>query len=432
MKRVLVEKFFGLKLPDHFDQIEAEVDSRKVKPGAVFFALKGLKTDGHLFLSEAIEHGAILIVAERIPFEKESSIPIFITDNTLQTLQDLAAFHFQYLDAFTIAVTGSYGKSTTKEFIAHLLSGFYRVGKTEGNQNSQIGLALSLIRLMGEENCLVLEMGMSSPGEIRKLVEIAPPDVGVLTAIGTNHIAQFGSLEAIADEKSDLFSHSKTKEAILEAHTLKYPIVRKKIQGQLTVYSAQDSINQRQLVYEDFVFPIDLMSFKQEHFIQNLLPALILAKKRGLSNSEIEKKIQTLDTLEHRFQSISKKRCLIIDDAYNSSLESMKLACETLRQQKVQGKKIAVIGAFSETGDFEEEHHQKLAEILAGHFHQIFCIGEPTQITVKNLKSQGYSAVYCASLDEIIEALNQELQFNDLLFLKGANRYRLWEIVNQI
>jgi UDP-N-acetylmuramoyl-tripeptide--D-alanyl-D-alanine ligase len=151
-----------------------------------------------------------------------------------------------------------------------------------------------------------------------------------------------------------------------------------------------------------------------------------------VTNEKIMQKIEHLKTLEHRFQMIRKKKCLIIDDSYNSSLESLSLAIETLQKKQIQGKKIAVIGALGEQGIFEEAHHQKMGEILQGKFDLIYCIGSPALTTVKYLKSQNENAIHMQSIKEIAECVNQELQFNDLVFLKGANIYRLWELVDLI
>ena len=207
MKKWLIEKFFGLSLNTDLDQLQACVNSKEVEKGAIFFAITGKKTDGHRYLQEVRDRGASIAVIHESYEGEHFGLQLIRVQNVLDTLQSLAKWHFLSIGAKTIAVTGSVGKSTTKEFIASILGTKFRVGKTIGNQNSQIGLPLSLIALKGDEEIIVLEMGMTDPGNILDLVKIAAPDIAVLTKIDTNHIELFGSLEKIAEEKASIFSH---------------------------------------------------------------------------------------------------------------------------------------------------------------------------------------------------------------------------------
>ena len=432
MLKQLVEKFFNIQINSVCEFLEAEVDSKRVKPNSIFFALQGKKTDGHLYLDEAIENGAVLAVVDEKKEIKQQKIPCIYVQDPLETLQLLAKYHFAFIGAETIAITGSVGKSTTKEYVAQLLSSHYKVGKTRGNQNSQVGLALSLIALKGDEEKLVLEMGMSEKGNIHKLCEIASPDIAVLTSIDVNHIEQFGSKEAISEEKSSIFTPQTIQFSYIEENAYSYEAVKRKCHSEKMIYSLKEHIQNGRFKVLDFEIDLELLNIKEEHFLKNLIPAVAIARKLHVPNEKILEKIIDLQTLEHRFQLITKKRCLIIDDAYNSSLESLNCAISTISQRQIQGKKIAVIGALGEQGDLEELHHQKMAEILEGHFDQIYCTGTPAQTTVRFLKKKGQNAFYFDSLKDIAESLNQELQFNDLLFLKGANSYRLWELVDLI
>ncbi len=432
MLKQLVEKFFNISLNTMHQQIDAEVDSKKVKSNSIFFALQGKKTDGHLFLQEAIDRGAVLLVVDekkKIPISK---VPYIEVQNPLECLQDLAKFHFAFIQAETIAITGSSGKSTTKEYVSQLLGTQFKVGKTRGNQNSQIGLALSLVALEGDEEKLVLEMGMSEKGNIKKLCEIAAPNIAILTCIDVNHIEQFGSKEAIALEKSDIFIPPSVQFSYIEENAYAYEAVKKKCHSDKMIYSLNTHVQNEKFQVLDFEVGLEELNIKEAHFLKNLIPAVAIARKLQVPHAKILNKMKNLHTLEHRFQIIEKNRCVIIDDAYNSSLESLTCAVSAILKRDVRGKKIAVIGALAEQGDLENLHHQKLAEILEGKFDQIYCIGTPAQITVKQLKKNGCDAFYCESLKEIADQLNQSIQNQDLLFLKGANTYRLWELVDLI
>jgi UDP-N-acetylmuramoyl-tripeptide--D-alanyl-D-alanine ligase len=432
MKKQLIEKFFGICLNVPYEHIEAETDSKRVKPGTIFFALVGKKVDGHAFIEEACTNGAVLIIADETKEILTSSVPVIKVENTLISLQKLAAFHVQYMQVPIIGITGSCGKSTTKEYIAQLLEEEYRVAKTKGNRNSQVGLALSLIDFKGDEQILVLEMGMSEKGNISTLCKMAFPSISVITSIDVNHIENFGSKEKIAEEKSQILMDGKVKLALIEKNAYSYRAIQDKCQMDTIVYSLEQFIQQGSFVVDDFSILLSDLAIKQEHFIKNLIPAVVIAKYFKIPNEKILKKIQVLQILEHRFQFVTNKKCMIIDDSYNSSLESMEQAIANISSQKIQGRKIAVIGAFLEQGDLSEKHHEKLALLLKGKFEQVYCIGTPTQVTVKWLKNFGENASFIDTKQEIADLINQDIQYNDLIFLKGANFYRLWELVDLI
>lgn len=430
MQKQLIEKFFDISLIDAPDFITAEVNSKKIKPGMIFFALEGQKTDGHLFLQEAFDNGALFaVVAENKP-DLNFKGRLIKVKNPLEALQGLAKFHFLYLNVPTIGVTGSCGKSTTKEYICQMLKNRYRVGKTVGNQNSQIGLALSLISFQGDEDVLVLEMGMSEKGNIEKLCKIASPTHAVLTNIDVNHIEQFGSKEKIAEEKACIFHPSSVEVGFIEKGAALYPAIRALKLKETVFFSIDDCLEGDFLNIGTTSIDLKKIPEGQEQFSKNLLVAALVAKRFSITDAQILKTVEELQTLEHRFQMITKKRCLIIDDAYNSSLKSLELACLQIEKKVVVGRKIAVIGALGEQGDLEELHHEKMALILQNRFDQVYLIGKPAIHTARCLKQLGQNAHFCDSLVEIAAILQDEIQFNDLLFLKGANQYRLWELVD--
>lgn len=430
MRKQLVEKFFDLALPQAPENILAEVNSKKIKPGMIFFALEGQKTDGHLYLKEAFDNGAFLAVVSKTKKELAQGRPFIAVDDPLKTLQALAKFYFLFLNLPTIGVTGSCGKSTTKEYICQLLKNRYRIGKTIGNQNSQIGLALSIISFLGDEEILVLEMGMSEKGNIVKLCSIASPTHAVLTNIDVNHIEQFGSKEKIAEEKASIFHPATVKIGFIEKGATQYPAISSLKLKEKIIFAIEDYLENDCLKIGSTIIDLKKIPDGQEQFSKNLLVAVLVAKCFQITDEQILKTVEELQTLEHRFQMVTKKRCLIIDDAYNSSLKSLELACDQIAKKIVDGRKIAVIGALGEQGELEEIHHEKMATILQNRFDQIYLIGKPAVHTARCLKQQGQNVHFCESLQEIATILQDEIQFNDLLFLKGANQYRLWELVD--
>lgn len=431
MKKQLVEKFFNISIDHPCNQIQAETDSKKIQPGMIFFAIEGKKTDGHLFVEEAKKNGAILAVVDKnkIP---DVDIPYVSVSNTVETLQSLAKFHVQSMFCKIIGITGSVGKSTTKEFISQILETSYKVGKTQGNRNSQIGLALSLIDLLGDEEVLVLEMGMSQPGDIKKLMKMVVPHISVLTNIGISHIGNFNSILGIADEKSDIVDHPLIELALIEKNCFQYEVLRKKLKTQYVSYNLDQFVKGDTFHYEDFSFDLNQLEMRQDHFIKNLIPAIGIAKYLNVPNDKIEARIFSLEGLDHRFKVIKDKKCLIIDDAYNSSLESLSLAIESIQKQKIHGKKIAVIGAILEQGHFSYEHHVEVGKVLNGKFERIYCIGDPMLVAFDYLKEKGQEVYFLNTKKEIVDAINRDLDSEDLIFLKGSNSYRLWEIVDLI
>ncbi len=431
MKKWLIEKFFGLSLNTDLDQLQACVNSKEVEKGAIFFAITGKKTDGHRYLQEVRDRGASIAVIHESYEGEHFGLQLIRVQNVLDTLQSLAKWHFLSIGAKTIAVTGSVGKSTTKEFIASILGTKFRVGKTIGNQNSQIGLPLSLIALKGDEEIIVLEMGMTDPGNILDLVKIAAPDIAVLTKIDTNHIELFGSLEKIAEEKASIFSHPKTQLALIGADCLKYKVVQSYLLEKV-IYAYQENFFGEQVkIGERLIGPFDF-SHIENQWIENLYPALYLAKYFNMTDDEIRAGLLGLKSLSHRFEKVAGKRFTLIDDAYNTSLSSIQGAVNALMQYKVTGKKRAVIGAFVGQGVLEEQVHTELGELTAQFFDEIYCIGSPSKVTVEIFKKKGKPAYFFDSLDQIALFLNDKIQNNDLLYLKGGNRYQLWKLVDLI
>ena len=432
MKTVIVNKFFSTNFSDGNIEISVEVDSKKVVQGTIFFALPGKKTHGFNYVEEAIQKGAILIVTSQDCPKIDTSVPIIYTCDPLKTLQNFAKFYLQYIDPLIVAVTGSCGKSTTKEFIAQLLSCRYKVGKTIGNQNSQVGLPLSILALKGDEQVLVLEMGMSEKGNISKLIEIAPPNFCVIRNIDVNHIEFFRSKIGIAEEKSSILKSKKISKAYIEKDAYTYSSIKNKCPIETYVFSIEENIKDNFLNVKNFSIPIEIFNVHPEHFIKNLIPAIAMELDLGVSQDLILNKIKDLNTLEHRFQIFKHKDYLIVDDSYNSSLASLKYGIEETCKQKVQGKKIAVIGAILEQGELENLHHQKIAEMLYEKFERVYCIGEPAKITVKVLNELGGHAEYADTLDRLACIINLELKNDDLVFLKGSNRFRLWELIDKL
>ena len=244
-----------------------------------------------------------------------------------------------------IGVTGSVGKTTTKEFIATLLGAKYRVGKTPGNANSQVGLPLSLLNAPGDEEIFVAEMGMNQPGEMRKLVEIIPPDVAVITKISSMHIEFFpGGVEDIAREKEAILSHSRTQMAILNEQVIGFsPVIAsslpKLVYGGEGDYRLEREGDRYRIWEKGELSPAFSLGWSAEHLSEDFLGAVAVARFFGISWEEIIQKIPDLKTIEHRFERVEKEGVVFIDDSYNAGLLSMCAALSNLPIAKEGGEK---------------------------------------------------------------------------------------------
>lgn len=405
-------------------------DSRQVKAGDLFFALRGSTTDGHLFLAEAAARGAVAAVVEEKSAASSVSLPLFFVENSLTALQQMAVEEVQQEKPRIVAVTGSYGKTTTKDFITQFLQPNTPVWSTPGNQNSQIGLPAAILNREVRAPIWVLEMGMNQPGELERLVHLAPPEVAVLTQVGLVHVASFGSLEAIAREKSQIFSHPLTKRGFLAADlpqevsavgvcpktsfavekAADYRLT-KKLNGGLVV---EEEGNQEEL--PPFLLP-------GAHNLHNLLGAMAVARYFGVSWEAIRARIPHLKLPKKRLEWIEKQGVFFLNDSYNASAQAVKGAILALKERRAQaggsGRLVAALGSMKELGSFSLAVHQEIARFAKEHLDQIFWMGE----------DWGLQDFLFFDKSKVKEALFAYVRPGDWVLVKGARSDALWELV---
>lgn len=390
----------------------AVVDSRKVAPGSVFFAIDGEHVDGHTFLKEAAERGAVAaVVAEG--YAKESfGLNLFHVKDPVKTLQEMAQLKQSQRNMIVIGVTGSVGKTTTKEFIAQILSKKFNVGKSPGNSNSQIGLPLTLLNVLkDDQEIAVLEMGMNHKGEISLLTKLAPPDIAVITAIELVHAANFHSLREIAEAKAEILSHPKTKLCFIHEKVSSYPLPDvKKI-----VFSMKDCVGGEQL---------------PSHLKGNLGAAILISRHLGMSEEEILSAAKELKTHERRFQTLFKKGVHLVNDSYNASEPSMTAAINSLPQSS--GKTVAVLGEMLELGKFSEECHERVGKEALANIDQLFLVGNGCKPIQKIFEEAGKQVKIYPSGSSVVEDLKAALKPGDVLLLKGSSFWKLWELEEAI
>lgn len=463
----LTGKHIDMQKPLTFS--EAAIDSRQVIPGSLFVALPGVRTDGHQFVGAAFQNGAILALVEKdlpqdfpildlravspetplaFPASWIPGQPLCLrVNNTLEALQQLARYWRRRLNIRVIGITGSVGKSTTKELIAEVLSQRYRTLKNPGNLNNEIGLPLTLLRLGKGHERAVLEMGFYVPGEIALLCDIAQPQVGVITNIGTVHAERAGSQEAIAKGKSELVQALPVGGYAILNHD--DPWVRwmaDKTQAQILYYGLTpeahlwaDEIETMGLEGIRFRLHYRRESFSVRvplighHSVQTALRATAVGIVEGLTWGEIIHGLQRSPTQLRLVAVRSSSGALILDDTYNASPESTLASLQILHEMK--GRRIAVLGDMLELGPYEQSGHEKVGVRAAEVADVLVAVGELSKIIARAAREAGMKPekiFWVPDTSQAIEVLRPLLKEGDVVLIKGSHGLRMDRIVSAL
>jgi UDP-N-acetylmuramoyl-tripeptide--D-alanyl-D-alanine ligase len=397
----------------------------------LFFALKGEKFDGNLFVNEALEKGARWAVADKntcTPGDK-----IILVDNVLSVLQQLANFHRKQLNIKILAVTGSNGKTTTKELCAKVLGVKYKTYATQGNLNNHIGVPLTLLAMKPGTEMGIVEMGANHPGEIKALCEIAEPDYGLITNIGKAHLEGFKSIKGVSMAKGELFHFLEKNNGYFFANMgnkyIRLLFANNKDSSMIIKYNHKDAIWAElidsalfleMLIHDyDEVFPLKT-SLVGKYNYENVLAAYAVGKYFEISPKEIIHAIENFLPSNSRSQFIKTGRNEIIMDAYNANPSSMRAAIENFLQINRQPK-FVILGEMLELGDSSTDEHRKIIDMLAaGKAQNVICIGS-------NFHFCSESAGYRWFPD--VTSLNMSLQGNPiknhLILIKGSRGNQL-------
>lgn len=420
------------------------IDSRQVQPGDLFFALKGQRTDGHLFLKEVALRGACAAVVQRGCAPSVAELPLIYVEDVLRSLQGLAGEELAAMGCRVVAVTGSVGKTTTKEFLATLLGTRYRVAKTQGNQNTQIGVPLSILGSRGDEELFVVEMGMSGPGQIARLVEVAPPDVALITKIALSHAQSFPEkgLQGIAEAKAEILSSARTKHAVIAAQAWQFAAVQRRCACEKTTYAVAVQNADVQLWQEEGGFVVKegertigccSLPFPEAlHLCENFLGAAVGAHLLGVPWEEILHAARQLTPYQGRCSTRSQGGILFIDDSYNANPESMRSALCSLRAMRTEGRRIAVLGAMKELGPFCEESHREIGRLAAQVADLLLCYGRECLPMLEIFAQQGKGAHYFEELSQMQASLMRIAQPGDLVLVKGSASNQLQRLFGAV
>lgn len=418
------------------------VDSRTVKPGDLFFALKGARVDGHSFLQEVKEKGAIGAVVSKEFHDNIDGLTLFKVDDPLDSLQDLAKTVLAERPVRIVAITGSLGKTTTKEFTKTLLAAKYQVSASPGNSNSQIGVPLAILNhSTGKEDILILEMGMTHSGQISRLTQIAPPEVAVLTTAALVHACNFDSISDIVRSKAEIFSHPHLRLGILNPEMPHFSEVYSKISCSKATFStssptadyflskSEDSVSS---LLDNRTIPLKDFSLPGKHNRHNLLAAIAVARYFEVDWDLIQQAISTLALPERRLECVERGGIIFLNDSYNAAELSVKAALEAMPRPKGNGRKIAVLGSMMELGKFSESCHRSVGEFALNHVERMYCLGNECLPIVDIWKKEGRPVELFLNRCDLADCLSKELKAEDVVLLKGSRSKELWKLLDEI
>lgn len=435
----------------------AVMDSRLIEKDFLFFAIKGERADGHDFIPQVMEKGAACAVCEREP--ETASGPYILVENVPKAMQDIAAFYRAGLSIPIVGITGSVGKTSTKEFIAGVLGEKYNVLKTKGNYNNELGVPLTLLRIREEHEAAVIEMGINHFGEMHRLSRMAAPDIVVMTNIGDCHLEALGSREGILKAKSEIFDFSREDGTVIlngdddllstikEVHK-KIPVTfgkNKKSNCYVTDIQSKGLFGTEAEIHMPAGNFHAEISLPGEHMIYNALAAAAVGEALGLSLEEIKAGIAAVQSTAGRSNLIKGKDIVIIDDCYNANPASMCAALNLLAQADT--RKVAILGDMFELGENTESLHGEIGcyAVRCG-VDLILCVGELSENMAKEAKAETEKGTssglpgnfrksevhHYAGKEELFRELGKLIKPGDTVLVKASHGMDFTDIVDRL
>lgn len=428
-------------------------DTREIQKGDIYIGIKGERFDGSDFWKEALDNGAgaVIIQGKEItPEEKEAYADktIVMVENTLQALHKIAEYKRSLYNIPVVAITGSVGKTSTKDIIANVVKMKYKTLKTEGNRNNNIGLPFTILGLKDHE-AMVIEMGMNHLGEIDLLTRIAKPTLAVITNIGTSHIGNLGSRENILKAKLEILNGMEEPKIVInndndllhnwyETNKSNIEIHTYGIQNRSEVMAKEINLKQESSTFiaeekdekTEITVPVG-----GEHFVYNALSAVKVGEilnidseliQQGISSFELTKKRMEIRKLENG--------ATLINDSYNASYEAMKASIEYLAKYEAN-RRIAVLGDMFELGEYSIDLHTKVGEDIAqNNIDILMCTGELSKYIIEGAKklNNKVNATMFKDKEEIYEKLKEEIKKDDVILVKASNGMKFFEICQKL
>ncbi len=426
-------------------------DSRNIKPGELFVALKGKRFDGHDFVFDAFKAGARGAIVSRWPtniniFELHKAFSLIQVKDTLQALGDLAAYVRRRFSGLVVGITGSCGKTTTKELLAEILSSRFKVTKSPGNWNNLIGLPLTILNAQETSNVMVLELATNQPGEIERLTQISAPNIAVLVSVYPSHLEGLKDFEGVLREKLAIFENSPLGSIFVYPYDQKE--IRKKLHDlekdhQIISFGFEEGADLRA---KDLSFGFDRSSFKLvfkgeevkasfpligRHFVIDAMAATAAALALDFKLSEIADLFSKTKTISKRFEIKHLGKHIVIDDTYNANPASLAAACDVVNEiAKDFSRCLAVIGDMKELGDFSKKFHYEAGKRLSQVFDYILAIGDYAYEIVNGAgkdKAEAFSEKQTL-IDKLVGLLDKP----SLILVKGSRVMKMEEIIDAL
>ncbi len=424
----------------------ASIDSRDIKPGELFIALKGEHFDGHKFVNEAVKKGANAVVVNEAKYGSFEylDVPVITVKNTTAALGDLAETWREKLNTKVIGITGSSGKTTTKEILASLLSSKFKVNKTEANNNNHIGVPLTILSTNNSHEVLVAELGSNHFGEISYSANILRPDYALITNIGDSHLEFLKDRKGVLQEKISLFESTLSRNGYLFINN-DDKMLKKIFPGYLNRisfgFSKNSDVKGKILSYNSMGDVNLEINFKDKKIIRelrldgnqnalNFLASAAVAFKLGLTKAQILSGIEKLKSLNNRLNVKELDNFILINDTYNSNPDSAKFAFDFLKKIKKYKRKIAVLGDMLELGEQSIQLHKELAkEIKKNEINEVYSTGKFMKYLDGELKSTSIIHKHFKNRNSLFEFLSENDFSKSVILMKGSRGMKMEEFI---
>lgn len=423
-----------------------EFDTRNIQQGSLFVPLKGNR-DGHDFIQNAFDDGAILTFSDR---KIDSTIPFILVEDTNKALQDLASFYLKKVNPKVVAITGSNGKTTTKDMNAAVANTVYETYKTQGNYNNGIGLPYTILSMEETVEVLILEMGMDHKGEIELLSKIGQPDIAAITLIGESHIEHLGSRQGIAEAKMEIVTGLKnngvliipSNEPLLTplVEEIKQKVLTFQLEGSADISAEilEEHKNQttfKTSLYPEIIFSIPVLG---KYNISNALIAILVGRELDIPVAKIQAGLAHFDLTKNRTEWLETNNGIaILSDVYNANPTAMNLVLDSFSKIDTKGGKVLVLGDMLELGEGSQGMHESVAEhIDPSAIAEVYLYGEQmTYLYEKLAKTFSSEKLHHFNKNEkekLMAQLGQNVVYSDTVFLKASNGMGLREVVDYL
>ena len=412
-------------------------DSRMIEKNDIFIPIKGQNTDGHKFIDDVIKKDVSVIFSE----SQSSHHKIIKVNSTRETLKDLSIQWLNFFKKPIIAITGSNGKTTTKEMIRSILDSISKTNYTIGNYNSSIGLPMNLFNFSLSSNPMILEMGANSPGEIDYLCKIAKPDYSIITNIQSAHIGNFKSIKDLIETKISIFKNTNSEGLIFEnSDDLYISDMCKKFPNKIRFGFNDKSVDffgTIKIIDNKINFQINGKTIHNSHIneimAKNMLAAYSVAYTYGIEHETIKNIFKKFNFLNGRGNHIHSKGYLIVDDTYNANIDSFKSGINSFSSINSKGRKFLIIGDMKELGDKTLSYHLELGEFINNQkINFVFGIGSEIKNTISTINNNQIYSKHFENKQQLINFLKTELRINDAIYLKASRSMQFEKIIEKL